>query len=130
MSELKLVEKQYPDWLDIELWQDFIEYRNEIKSPLTPKGEKRALRKLERLIAEGGDQELIIENTIISGKWKGLFQAKPEGEDGKPAKQTKLQRAMSAVQRNNVANATGGNGQNVSQTAQLFPCSGGGSDGG
>lgn len=65
--------KQNPDWLDAELWNDYLEYRRESKKPLTKVGEKRALLKLKRFIDEGGDQTLIIERTIECN-WLGLFQ--------------------------------------------------------
>lgn len=75
MADLKLVEPTpYPEWLDVELWEDYVQYRKEIKEPLTKIGVKRSLMKLERMIDEGGDQTAIIERTIESGKWKGLFQ--------------------------------------------------------
>jgi len=127
---LKLVETpEYPDWLDQELWQDFIEYREEIKKPLTEVGKKRAIKKLRRLMDEGGDQTLILERTINSSAlkpWTGIFQAKPEGEDGQPVKQTKLTAGTAAVaaaraERNHVRDAGGGDAENVISPAQLFP---------
>lgn len=69
----------YPDWLDVELWNDYIQYRIEIKAPLTQVGEKRALMKLERLIAQGGDQTAMVEATINSKKqWAGIFYREAE----------------------------------------------------
>jgi len=71
-----------PDWLDRELWTDFLQYRKEIDKRgvgLSPTGEKRALMKLERFIRDGGDQTLILENTITSKTgWAGIFMAKKD----------------------------------------------------
>ena len=83
---LKVVDKpeesQYPEWLDVELWQTFVSYRErkykETKKNIwTPEAERLGLRKLKRFIDQGGDQELIIMNTVEGG-WSGLFQAMPE----------------------------------------------------
>ncbi len=86
---LKLVEdeekQQYPDWLDVELWQDFLQHRKEIKAEMTPTAEKRAIMKLDRLISAGGDQVSIIEWSIDK-KYLGLFQRKAD-DDGKPKSQ-------------------------------------------
>ena len=71
--------KNNPDWLDSELWADYIQYRVEINSPLTPVGEKRALKKLKRMMDKGGDQTAMIEATITSKKrWAGIFYREKE----------------------------------------------------
>lgn len=68
--------KFYPDWLDLDLWFDFIKYRKTIKAPLTERAEKSLITKLEKLINnKQGTQKAIIEQTIVSGKWSGLFPA-------------------------------------------------------
>lgn len=69
--------KNYPAWLDLELWNDYLTYRREVKKELSPTGEKRALNRLKRLIDNGGDQTAIIEKTILCN-WLGLFAQAPE----------------------------------------------------
>lgn len=69
--------KFYPDWLDVGLWFDFIKYRKTINAPLTEKAEKILITELEKLLKERqGTQKAIIEQTIVSGKWTGLFPVK------------------------------------------------------
>lgn len=76
------VKQQYPEWLDVELWQEYVEYRIDLKQPLTARAERMAMKLLGKFIKEGGDQQLIVMRTIVSAKWTGLFQAK--SEDDKP----------------------------------------------
>lgn len=73
----------YPDWLDLDLWLDFIKYRKTIKAPLTERAEKILLTELGKLIdAKQGTQQSIIEQTIASGKWYGLFPVKTKYDSG------------------------------------------------
>jgi uncharacterized protein with von Willebrand factor type A (vWA) domain len=71
-QELKI---EYPSWLKIKSWNEYKQYRKEIKKPMTNLAEKKALKKLGLLINEGYDQEEIIDQTIASG-WTGLFETK------------------------------------------------------
>lgn len=61
-----------PHWLDSETWEDFRAHRKEIKKPLTPTAEKRMLRKLERLHAEGWDVNYCLDHAMAEG-WRGVF---------------------------------------------------------
>ncbi len=73
----------YPDWLDLDLWSDFIKYRKTINAPLTERAEKILLTELGKLInAKQGTQKSIIEQTIASGKWSGLFPVKTRYDPG------------------------------------------------
>lgn len=68
-----------PPWADAEQWERFRRYRTEIGSPMTEDGERLLLGDLRR-IAEG-DRELqkaVIEQTIRTGRWLGLFPLKTE----------------------------------------------------
>ena len=71
-----------PEWLDPELWDDFIEYRKEIKKPIGDIGKKRMLKRLKRFVDEGGHLETMIENSINSGKWSNIYFAKEEDLSG------------------------------------------------
>lgn len=73
----------YPDWLDLDLWLDFIKYRKTIKAPLTDRAEKILFTELEKLInTKQGTQQGIIEQTIASGKWKGFYPVKIRHDPG------------------------------------------------
>jgi phage replication O-like protein O len=69
-----------PDWVNKEVWNQFVEMRKKIpKSPLTEYGKKLLIAELERFKNEGEDTNRIIENSIRNS-WKGLFSLK--GKDG------------------------------------------------
>lgn len=73
----------YPDWLDMDLWLDFIKYRKTIKAPLTERAEKILLTELGKVInKKQGTQKNIIEQTIASGKWKGFYPVKTRYDPG------------------------------------------------
>lgn len=61
---------EYPSWLDQGLWHEFKEHRKDLKSPMTDRAEKMAIKKLEKMGVE--QHREIIEESIING-WKGLF---------------------------------------------------------
>lgn len=67
-----------PDWLDRETWENFVEYRKKIHAPLSEKGQKLGIAKLTALRNDGEDPKAVIEQTIFSGKWTGLFPVKRE----------------------------------------------------
>lgn len=66
----------YPDWLNQKLWKEFKKYRTQIKAPLTPHAEKLCIADLKTQIDEGYKQEDIINQTIMSGKWKSFYPVK------------------------------------------------------
>ena len=65
----------YPDWLNIDLWNDFKEHRKGLKPKMTERAEQLAIKKLKRLMDEGNDQRELIEQTIENG-WKSFFPVK------------------------------------------------------
>lgn len=67
-----------PEWLDAGVWQSWVDYRKAIKAPLSPQSAKLCLAKLESLRAEGSDPIEVINNSIMSGKWTGLFPIKQD----------------------------------------------------
>ena len=69
-----------PDWLDKQIWQDYINHRKQIKSKMTKKAEELAIKKLEKFRDNGNDPVAVIEQTIMQG-WKGLFELK-DGKQG------------------------------------------------
>ena len=62
-----------PEWIPGQLWDDFKEFRKEIKYPLTETGEFRAIKKLTRLRNEGYNIAAIIERSI-ERNYRGLFE--------------------------------------------------------
>jgi hypothetical protein len=74
-KETKEKEK-VPEWVDEKQWCEFLEYRKEIKSPVTSHGEKLLLADLKKLVDAGEDQVSVINQTIKSGKWKGFYPVK------------------------------------------------------
>ena len=69
---------QLPDWIPTELWEGFKQHRIAIKAPLTPYAAKLLVRELEKLRDSGQDAVAVIEQTIMSGKWKGFYAIKPD----------------------------------------------------
>jgi hypothetical protein len=85
----------FPNWLNQELWQSFVEYRKQLpKSKFTPTAEKLCLGDLEKLISEHGIeyQQEIIEATIKSCKWLSFYPPRRNG-NGMVAP-TKLDKTM------------------------------------
>jgi hypothetical protein len=70
---IKQHQVDYPKWLNLELWQMYIEKRIEIKKPLTERAERMAIRKLGMMIDEGlyTQEEIMVHN--LSEEWQGLF---------------------------------------------------------
>lgn len=66
-----------PQWLDLNLWQEWKDHRNKIKAPMSEGAEKRCLNTLENLIKKGYSQEKIIGLAIEMG-WRGLFEPKKD----------------------------------------------------
>ena len=65
----------FPDWLPLDLWNEFKKYRKKIKKPLSPFAEKLNITKLKKLKDTGEDPVAIIEETIMRG-WQGFFPLK------------------------------------------------------
>ena len=75
-----------PEWLDPELWTDWISHRMELGKPLTPTGERRCLKKLERWHEMGVDLDAQIDHAI-EARWRGLYLTDLTPHvNGKPAK--------------------------------------------
>lgn len=70
-----------PTCVDREAWRDWVEYRRTIKAPVTPLAASRALSLLEKAYTEGHDTKAIMDRSILTGKWTGLF---PSAETRRP----------------------------------------------
>jgi hypothetical protein len=77
-KEIKKKEKTIlPDWLPLDLWDEFKKYRTKIKKPLGIKAVELNLAKLEKLKLAGNDPQAVIEQTIERG-WQGFFPIKEQ----------------------------------------------------
>jgi len=94
----------FPLWLDLVLWQDFVNHRKAIKAPLTKKAEDLAMGALLKLIEKGYSQQELIENTILNG-WKTFYepktnqQHKGNGHGTQQTKQSLSEQARNVLQR-------------------------------
>lgn len=61
-----------PEWLDKEVWKEWVAYRKERKKPLTPRTIKL---QLDDLAQHKADHAQMIKNSIKNG-WTGLFPLK------------------------------------------------------
>lgn len=75
-------ESSLPDWLPEEAWRDFVAHRKALKAPVTELSKKRLLATLEKLRAEGHDPVEVIDQSIATGKWTGLFAVKSSARRG------------------------------------------------
>lgn len=64
-----------PDWLDLDLWESFVEHRKFIKAPMSIQAAKVNLASLEKLTSKGYSQAEII-NLAIGNGWKGFYEPK------------------------------------------------------
>ena len=78
---------EYPDWLDLPLWKEFKKYRTKIKAPLTDHAEKLCIADLKKMIDDGYKQVDIVNQTIMSGKWKSFYPARNKTKEVKAVKQ-------------------------------------------
>jgi hypothetical protein len=65
-----------PAWLPAQVWKSWIDYRTSINAALSPQAATLCIAKLELLRSEGSDPQQVIEQSIMSGKWIGLFAVK------------------------------------------------------
>jgi|TARA_R100000081_G_C4815549_1_gene174659 hypothetical protein len=65
-----------PDYLDLDIWKEFLSMRKKLKAPNTETALNRILKKLEAFEKQKmGNGTLAIENSIENG-WKGVFEPK------------------------------------------------------
>ena len=68
-----------PAWLSEELWNDFVEHRKQLKSPITPLAATRILKTLEQVAADYSEAEArqCLDTSIANG-WLGVFPPKAQ----------------------------------------------------
>lgn len=83
-----------PDWIDNNVWSEFLQHRKKLKAPMSEYAQKLAINKLEKLRGEGFDVTDIIHTSIYNG-WKGLFPPnnfiQKENQNGKPKKESLIE---------------------------------------
>ena len=62
---------QFPDWLDLETWDEFRKHRKKNKKPMTEYAEKLMLNKLGKLKDEGHAPNQLLETALMNG-WQGI----------------------------------------------------------
>lgn len=72
---------ELPDWLDAELWAEWVAYRKAARKPMTQRAEELAIAKLGEICAQGFTAKNVIENAIVSG-WQGLYAPKTQPSRG------------------------------------------------
>ena len=77
-----------PDWLDPELWKQYVDHRKEIKSRLTHRAAELSIGTLDKLRKQGFPPREVIEQTIFNG-WVGLFPIKQQAV-GKPGQRQRM----------------------------------------
>lgn len=75
-----------PDWLPSELWEEFKQHRKSMKKPMSDLAQKKTIKALDKMRAEGQDIVEVIEASIANG-WQGVFSIKSQGvSHGKDSK--------------------------------------------
>jgi uncharacterized protein YdaU (DUF1376 family) len=77
-----------PDCISPEVWQRWIDYRREIKKPLSPSTVNAQISKLTEMNARGVNPEQVIDTSILNG-WIGLIEPKNGSNHGN-GKQTRF----------------------------------------
>ena len=73
----------YPDWLNLQLWQEYKRHRARIKKPMTEYAEQLNINKLNKIMKQGYSQEKIMNNIIEKG-WQGIYAPKDNNNFSKP----------------------------------------------
>jgi hypothetical protein len=68
-----------PKWLDKNLWEDFKQFRKEMKKPMTELMQKKMINRLEKMRSEGQNVEDVLNQSMANG-WQGVFEVKSTKE--------------------------------------------------
>jgi hypothetical protein len=80
-----------PDWIPRQDWEAFVEMRKKIGKKLTDAAKPLAVKKLERLRADGNDPGEVLRQSVLAS-WQGLFEVK-EKDRAAPAAARPVERA-------------------------------------
>lgn len=70
-----------PPWIDLPLWDDFIAMRKQIKKPATDRAKHLLILELQKLMAQGYEQQDILNNSIRNN-WQDLYAPKTKAANG------------------------------------------------
>jgi hypothetical protein len=74
-QEIKEDKKGLPDFIDLEIWEDFKSMRKSIKKPMSDRAQSGIIKKLSAFKADGFDPNASLENSIINC-WQDVFPPK------------------------------------------------------
>jgi len=75
-QEPKITQLVIPNFINLELWNDFVKMRKEMKKPLTETSYKQNIQKLTEFEnKKSGNANEALKNAI-AGNWQGLFEPK------------------------------------------------------
>ena len=77
----KLFPQTLPDFINIELWEGYIEMRKKNKVATTAQAAKLLLKKITDFHDRGFNANQIIEDAIINN-WKSFYEPKPQQNNG------------------------------------------------
>jgi hypothetical protein len=75
---------ELPTWLPLEPWREYLAMRKTIHKPLTPRGARKIIAKLDTLRAAGNDPSKVLERSVDE-RWRGVFELPPEERNRKAA---------------------------------------------
>jgi len=76
----KIINKaQAPDWLDSNLWNDFLEHRKKLRKPMTEKAKELFFSKINKFKENGFNPTELIETAIERG-WQTVFEPKEQAD--------------------------------------------------
>ena len=79
-SRIDNINIQVPDFVDKELWNDFLDMRKKLRKPATDKAQELLIKDLGKLNADGDDPNEVLRQSI-KNSWQGLFPLKG-GQNG------------------------------------------------
>lgn len=88
-----------PIWLPQKSWDELLQHRREIKAPMSPLAQTKAINELERLKNDGNDPVHVIDQSISQG-WKGLFPLKAMNGGFRAQPESSGNKAFDATMRN------------------------------
>ena len=68
-------ELDVPEWLDVKVWNDFLDHRKEMKKKMSVKAMKLMIKKLGNAKSDGHNPNVLLEESICNG-WQGVFPGK------------------------------------------------------
>lgn len=82
---------ELPGWLPQESWEGFVEMRQKIRKPMTPRAVSMILKKLEGFMRAGHDVGAILDQSVVKS-WQDVFPVK-QAYQGQPRRTDKQEQA-------------------------------------